>query len=161
MKQKNTIKDYIPRYFSTVTQRYFKNWVAESPFRNRSRAKTRYLGNLRWVHHEHIKDILLLQEIQYSREYDIPYAGHQNPLLIINCSWILTVHKIRIFRKKLLKKTFLAFKNGVKSIQTVGYNGARTVDKIIILSVKSKSRKVEFIQIALLGTRTIEDIQIL
>ena len=25
------------------------------------------------------------------------------------------------------KKTFLAFKNGVKSIQTAGYNGARTV----------------------------------
>ena len=76
-------------------------------------------------------------------------------------SWLLTVHKIRILWKKLLKKTFLAFKNGVKSIQTVGYNGARTVDKIIILSLKSKSRKVEFIQIALLGTRTIEDIQIL
>ena len=29
--------------------------------------------------------------------------------------------------KKLLKKTFLVCKNGVKSIQTAGYNGARTV----------------------------------
>ena len=58
---------------------------------------------------------------------DIPYARHYNPLLIWNRSWILTVHKVRILRKKLLKKAFLAFKNGVKSIQTAGYNGARTV----------------------------------
>ena len=57
----------------------------------------------------------------------LPYARHYNPLLIWNRSWILTIHKVRILQKKLLKKTFLAFKNGVKSIQTAGYNGARTV----------------------------------
>ena len=57
----------------------------------------------------------------------VPYARHYNPLLIWNCSWILTIHKVRILQKKLLKKTFLAFKNGVKSIQTAGYNGVRTV----------------------------------
>ena len=33
----------------------------------------------------------------------------------------------QILRKKLLENMFLAFKNGVKSIQTVSYNGARTV----------------------------------
>jgi hypothetical protein len=47
----------------------------------------------------------------------IPYARHYNPLLIWNRSWILSIHKVRILQKKLLKKTFLAFKNGVKSIQ--------------------------------------------
>ena len=50
----------------------------------------------------------------------IPYARHYNPLLIRNRSWILTVHKVRILRKKLLKKCFWVFKNGVKSIQTAG-----------------------------------------
>ena len=51
--------------------------------------------------------------------HKIPYAPHHNLLLIINRSWILTVHKDRILRKKL--------KNGVINIQTAGYNGARTV----------------------------------
>ena len=36
-------------------------------------------------------------------EFCIPYARHYNPLLIWNRSWILTIHKIRILRKKLLK----------------------------------------------------------
>ena len=48
---------------------------------------------------------------------------------IINCSWILTIHKARILRKKNLIKMFLDFKKWVKSIQTAGYNGARTVYK--------------------------------
>ena len=39
-----------------------------------------------------------------------------------------------MLRKKLLKKTFLAFKNGVKSIQTAGYNDARTVVRYLILN---------------------------
>ena len=46
----------------------------------------------------------------------IPYARHYNPLLIR----ILTIHKP-------LEKTFLDFKKWVKSIETAGYNGARTV----------------------------------
>ena len=33
----------------------------------------------------------------------IPYVHHHNRLLIINRSWLLTVHKVRILRKKLLK----------------------------------------------------------
>ena len=61
----------------------------------------------------------------------LPYAPHYNPLLIWNRSWILTIHKVRILQKKLLKKTFLAFKNGVKRIQTMGYNGPRTVCMMI------------------------------
>ena len=66
---------------------------------------------------------------------DPPYACHHNPLLIINRFWILSVHKARILRKKTLEKTFLDFKKWVKSIQTAGYNGARTVYiwKIILL----------------------------
>ena len=66
----------------------------------------------------------------------VPYERHHNPLLIINRSWILTVHKVRILWKKLLKKTFLAFQNGVKNIQTAGYNGARTVYVFEILGEK-------------------------
>ena len=57
----------------------------------------------------------------------LPYRRHYNPLLIWNHSWILTVHKVRILRKMFLKKTFLAFKNGVKSVPTAGYNGVRKV----------------------------------
>ena len=60
----------------------------------------------------------------------LPYARHYSPLLIWNCSWILTIHKARILRKKPLEKTFLEFKKWVKSIQTMGYNGARTVCKM-------------------------------
>ena len=41
----------------------------------------------------------------------IPYARHINPLLIRNRSWILTIHKARILRKKPLEKTFLDFQN--------------------------------------------------
>ena len=63
----------------------------------------------------------------YALEVQIPYARHYNPLLIRNRSWILTLHKARILRKKILEKTFLDFKKWVKSIQTAGYNGARTV----------------------------------
>ena len=40
--------------------------------------------------------------------------------------YILTIHKVRILQKKLLKK-FCAFKNEVKSILTAGYNAALTV----------------------------------
>ena len=59
--------------------------------------------------------------------FNIPYARHHNPRLIRNHSWILTIHKARILRKKLLEKTFLDFKKWVKTIQTAGYNDARTV----------------------------------
>ena len=59
--------------------------------------------------------------------HSLPYVRKYNPLLIRNRSWILTIHKFRILRKKPLQKTFLNFKKWVKSIQTAGYNGARTV----------------------------------
>jgi hypothetical protein len=70
---------------------------------------------------------------------NIPYARHHNPLCIRNRSWILTIHKARILRKKPLEKTFLAFKKWVKSIQTAGYNGTRTVLNLR----KLKSSKTE------------------
>jgi hypothetical protein len=69
---------------------------------------------------------------------NIPYARHHNPLLIRNRSWILTIHKARIFRKKVLEKTYLDFKKWAKSIQTAGYNGARTV----YLSYKSVLQRI-------------------
>ena len=57
---------------------------------------------------------------------NVPYARHYSPLLIRNSSSILTIHKARILIKN-LEITFLDFKKWVKSIQTEGYNGARTV----------------------------------
>ena len=64
-------------------------------------------------------------------DVNILYARHYNPLLIRNHSLILTIHKVRFLRKKPLEKQFLDFKKWVKSIQTAGYNGARTVVKFI------------------------------
>ena len=43
-------------------------------------------------------------------------------LAIMNRSWLWTTLNFRILRKKVLKKTFLAVENGVKQIQTAGYN---------------------------------------
>ena len=58
----------------------------------------------------------------------------------ITRSWILTIHKARILRKKPLEKTLLDFKKWVKSIQTTGYNGARTVVACLLLVVVHKLR---------------------
>ena len=44
--------------------------------------------------------------------YDLPYAHHHNPLLIINCSWILTIYKVRILQKSSFKKRFWPSKMG-------------------------------------------------
>ena len=81
----------------------------------------------------HDTSIVLMSPVSSSRRtsignlYDIPYARNHNLLLNTNRSSILTIHKSRILRKKPLEKTFLDFKKWVKSIQTAGYNGARTV----------------------------------
>ena len=56
----------------------------------------------------------------------LPYPRHHNPLLIRNRSWVLTIHKERILWKNLETKE-MVFKNGVKTIQAAGYNGARTI----------------------------------
>ena len=63
-------------------------------------------------------------------KFQVPYARHYNRLVIRNRSWILTIHKARILRKKPLEKSFLDLKKWVKSIQTEGYNGRRTVLKV-------------------------------
>ena len=65
----------------------------------------------------------------------ISYPRHYNLLLIRNRSWILTIHKTKILRKKPLEKTFLDFKKWIKSIQTAGYNGACTVDRTYLLYI--------------------------
>ena len=64
--------------------------------------------------------------LNYHYYYYISYTRNHDPFLIINCSWILTIHKDRNLWKISLK-TFLVFQNGVNNIQTTGYNGARTV----------------------------------
>ena len=46
---------------------------------------------------------------------------------IITRSWILAIHKVRIFLKNFLKNKEMVFKNGVKNIQAAAYNGTRTV----------------------------------
>ena len=44
-----------------------------------------------------------------------------------NHSWILAIHKDRIFSKNLLESKEIMSKNWVKNIQTAAYNGTRTV----------------------------------
>ena len=46
---------------------------------------------------------------------------------IITRSWILTIHKGKIFWKKLLKNTLITFKKWVKNIQATDYSSVRTV----------------------------------
>ena len=53
---------------------------------------------------------------------------HHNPLFIRNRSWILIIHKDKILCKKRHRKNVFDLKKvGLKYIQTVGYNGARTL----------------------------------
>ena len=55
----------------------------------------------------------------------LPYASHHNPALITNhYSWILTIHKDRIFWQKLLKNKERVFINGVMNIQAAANIGA-------------------------------------
>ena len=56
---------------------------------------------------------------------------HHNPLLIRNRSWILTIHKNRIFWKNLLENKEIVFKNRVKNIQTAGYNISHMVKSLL------------------------------
>ena len=70
---------------------------------------------------------IMIEEVSSTNTiHSIPYSHHYNPLLIRNHSWILTIQKARILRKKLLKKSFLTFKKWVEKIQTTGYNGTST-----------------------------------
>jgi hypothetical protein len=58
---------------------------------------------------------------------NVLYGNHHNPLLITNRSWILAIHKNRIFWKNLLENKEIVFKNGVKNIQAIAYNAAPKV----------------------------------
>ena len=60
----------------------------------------------------------------------IPYAIHQNLLLIRNRSWTLTIRTEFVW-KKLLENIEMDFKNGLKNIQVTGYNGAHTVCRVL------------------------------
>ena len=66
-------------------------------------------------------------EFRSSGYFLLMNVWHYNPLLIRNPSWILTIHKARMLRKKSYEKKIFDFKKWVISIQTAGYNGARTV----------------------------------
>ena len=66
-------------------------------------------------------------------QVQLSYACHHNPLLITNQSRIVTMYKDRIFCKKFLESKEMVFQNGVVNIQAAGYNGARTVDEILII----------------------------
>jgi len=96
---------------------------------------TNRLCATRWMKVKRMGITEILRRIWLFSANKIPYARHHNPLLIRNRSWILTIHKARILRKKPLEKTFLNFKKWVKSIQTAGYNGARTVVKTICVKI--------------------------
>ena len=80
----------------------------------------------------------------------IPYARHHNPLLIRNHSWILTIHKDRIFWKTLLENKEMVFKNRVKNIKTAGYNGTRTVSILLYFTYVS-SQSLDHALITIVG----------
>ena len=53
------------------------------------------------------------QKLTYSKEIIVlPFTRHYKPLLIRNCSWILTIVKDRIFPKNLLENKEMYLKNG-------------------------------------------------
>ena len=76
-------------------------------------------------------------------------ARHYNLLLITKRSWIIAIHKDRIFWKNLLENKEMVFKNGVKNIQAAAYNGAHTVSsfeaKQLLWNGKMKVEKESFI----------------
>ena len=59
--------------------------------------------------------------------------------VIITCSCILAIHKVRIFLKNVLKNKEMIFKNGVKYIQAAAYNSALTLCKPKIDTPQPKS----------------------
>ena len=83
--------------------------VEETATARRHRALSGY--NQNWINNKFLK-------------FYLPYARHYNLLLIRNCSWIL---RPEFYEKKPLENPFLDFKKWVKSLQTAGYNGTRTV----------------------------------
>ena len=58
---------------------------------------------------------------------------------IITRSWILAIHKVRIFLRNVLKNKEIVFKNVVKNIQAAAYNGKRTVSYLLEWSKVLKS----------------------
>ena len=108
----------------------FWNWKSSKSYKGKQTFEGKKIiwPSVKWepsVQHDATK-LYKLSTAYLLRNFVIPYARHHNPQLIRNRSWILTIHKTRILRKKPLEKTFLDFKKWVKSIQTAGYNGART-----------------------------------
>ena len=74
--------------------------VEETATARRHRALSGY--NQNWINNKFLKLYL-------------PYARHYNPLLIRNCSWILTIHKARILWKNSVKNVFYLQKMGWKN----------------------------------------------
>ena len=87
-------------------------------FPAKSKAFTLLIKWPSWQGHSFVRIIYIL------------YARHYNPLLIRNHSWLLTMRKTRILRKKSPKKRFLDFKKWLKSIKTMCYNGPHTVSNL-------------------------------
>ena len=52
------------------------------------------------------------QPSDFNKYVNVPYARHYIPLFIRNRSWIITIHKARIWRKKPLEKRFRTSKSG-------------------------------------------------
>ena len=73
-----------------------------------------YFSNL--YHNTYYHDQFLFFPYIFLMVKNLLSACHYNLLLITNRSWILTLHKGRIFRKNLIEKTFLTFKKWVKII---------------------------------------------
>ena len=91
--------------------------------------------------------VLIISHWPYLELYMLQMIFNYRTRAIITRSWFVTVldYKPRIlgptFLVYVLKRsvilTSLALKNGVKNIQTAGYNGARTVDQVNQVNVSS------------------------
>ena len=68
----------------------------------RIRFKNEHYVHQKWFSHCNFSH----KEIRFDILNEVSYARHYNPLLIWNCSWILSVNKIRILQKKLFKRRF-------------------------------------------------------
>ena len=66
-------------------------------------------------------------------------------LLIMNRSWILTVHKVRIYSKSLLKTIFGLQKWG-KKYTNLHYNGARIVNKLFQLGMNYRAAAIYLLE---------------
>ena len=70
---------------------------------------------LYWTSYIYAKKVYFISSFIFSKDkFWLQYARNHYQLLIRNRSWILAIHKDRIFWKNLLENKVIVFKNGIK-----------------------------------------------